>query len=609
MRHLTTTLALAASLSACAPAPEPASVDADALARRASASTAPPCADGGWGDIDAPESAVHVRTSGSDSRGDGSLERPFRTVDAALDAELRKLALQGSGGSGGTCRTLDFDRAPSGAAIPAGADASELYAAWGVHIETRHTNDQLAGLGVTDRHGHGNGLIRAQNTRDHDRDGLIDDPSPHNAGAVFYFRFDAPSCVQDLELKDLDRPRDARVSLLGAAGEVLDEQRPTGHDDDARVSFNACGVHAVRVAISGQGRVDDLSVCDGGGEPDAAPIRIAVGPGRFPTRLRLEDSISESPLDVAIEGCSASETRLVARSSRSAVARVSGHSLSLDGLKVQGGTNPLQAHASAKLSLEDAVVLQGKTSGVLATSDAEVSVLRSEILDPRADDAGVGHGLTLTSGAKGTLVDSRVLRAIQAGVFVDAAELDLRRSEVSYTTSKGDTLIGRGVHAQNGAILRLTESLFIANENAAVFGVDLQSFIADGLIIDITGAGVWSPGLDRLIIDITGAGFTDPGRRTGDGIVLVGKPTSRFESVLVDNIVENSKRAAVILDSVEASLDGNLALQNGLLVDGSSLFSQGKSDVSGADEPLVVHLNPSEALALQSAPLAVPTAP
>jgi len=43
----------------------------------------PPCADGGWGDIDEPESAIHVSASGS-AKGDGSMEDPISDLAAAL---------------------------------------------------------------------------------------------------------------------------------------------------------------------------------------------------------------------------------------------------------------------------------------------------------------------------------------------------------------------------------------------------------------------------------------------------------------------------------------------------------------------------------------------
>ncbi len=45
-----------------------------------------PCADDGWGAIEQPESAIHVRAEGSDATGDGSQQAPFATLAAAVDA-------------------------------------------------------------------------------------------------------------------------------------------------------------------------------------------------------------------------------------------------------------------------------------------------------------------------------------------------------------------------------------------------------------------------------------------------------------------------------------------------------------------------------------------
>ncbi len=42
-----------------------------------------PCADGSWGDLDSPTTAVQVRADGDDS-GDGSLDAPVASLDAAL---------------------------------------------------------------------------------------------------------------------------------------------------------------------------------------------------------------------------------------------------------------------------------------------------------------------------------------------------------------------------------------------------------------------------------------------------------------------------------------------------------------------------------------------
>ncbi len=43
----------------------------------------PPCADGGWGFISEPESAIHVSAEGS-AKGDGSMEEPLLDLEAAL---------------------------------------------------------------------------------------------------------------------------------------------------------------------------------------------------------------------------------------------------------------------------------------------------------------------------------------------------------------------------------------------------------------------------------------------------------------------------------------------------------------------------------------------
>ncbi len=374
--------------------------------------------------------------------------------------------------------------------------------------------------------------------------------------------------------------------------------RGLGDNSLERVALDTCGVTAIKLHLRGSGAIDNLQLCDAPASPPPASgdqlIQIAVGPGTFRTGLNL--ARGDTRLNVNVEGCSADETRLVPRTSSGAVARVVGHDLRLDGLRVDGGHQTLQVHDQGKLQLEDARVTRATTAAIVASGGATLNALRVDVLDPRANAEGVGIGIALSSGARAAVVDSRVLRASLAGIHLDNAELLLSGSEVSYTTSKSGALLGRGIHAQNGSQLNLIDSQFVGNENAAVFGLGLEWFLADGLIIDITGAGVWNPGTNRLIIDITGAGFTDATKGVGDGIVLIGDPLRRFHGVMSGNVIENSRRAAILVDSVEAVFDGNLATQNGLVAEGSSLFAQGKSDVSGADEPLVVQLPASQAL-------------
>jgi len=206
---------------------------------------------------------------------------------------------------GPTCPyTLDFDTDASGAAIPAGADVSEVYAGLGVHISVKKgtsgdyygrpisfNSDDPTGndpdLGTPNRDFGGPGIgsggsqgsagendvtlhnlmILAENTVDNNGDGLVDDPDDAVQGARFYIRFDTPSCVYSMDFVDLESP--ATIRLYDANYDFMGEAPVPGNGNNSffRAEGQVCGVSKIKVIIPESGAIDNIVFCPGDG-PD-----------------------------------------------------------------------------------------------------------------------------------------------------------------------------------------------------------------------------------------------------------------------------------------------------------------------------------------------------
>ena len=225
--------------------------------------------------------------------GEGGDDDDMAAFAPPSDPALDILAPESSGPA--CSRVLDFDADPAGATIDPGEDLSEVYAAWGVHLETWDVEGVVPGLGVAfdssappgtdydlgtpnERYGGpglGDGgdtndeplhnlLVRAEDPTDADGDGRVDTPDDHRDGALFAWRFDDPMCVVSLDLVDIDTSeKQASVTLLDAADQVLAEAGTLGLGDNSReaMAFDVCGVSGIEVLLPGSGGLDGPALC------------------------------------------------------------------------------------------------------------------------------------------------------------------------------------------------------------------------------------------------------------------------------------------------------------------------------------------------------------
>ena len=227
---------------------------------------------------------------GADNDGDGATDEGFADSDG-----------DGAADCDSACPLiLDFDTDGGGNPIQAGQDVSEAYGSlWGIHIavydlggtvpSTPIAFDSAAPTGGDDDLGtpneaHGgpgigsggtwtnltplqNLLINAENTRDSDGDGLVDDPDDENDGATFVITFDEPHCVDGLTILDIQNHQgDAELLYQDADGNTLATDTvsgETGNNHRAEVTNEVCDVSVLIVTLQKDEALDELSVCPG----------------------------------------------------------------------------------------------------------------------------------------------------------------------------------------------------------------------------------------------------------------------------------------------------------------------------------------------------------
>ncbi len=602
-----------------------------------------PCAttgtwyDSGWGDIQHPYTAIHVRADGHDGTGDGTLSKPFATVQQAL-AQADWIASPYQPPAPPTApasHSLDFDTDASGNPISAGQDLADVYGAWGVAIEAWNKNENQQGraiafdsanptggdadLGTPNSAYGGPGLgndgssndtargmlmIKAENTNDADGDGLVDSPDDDGGGAWLYFTFDSPKCVDGLGVIDVEsNETPAGITMYDAGGNPMGGATWQGLGDNSYeyVDVGTCGVSEVRVHFTASGAISSLDITDdipdASDEPPLAfePIYIAVGPGEFSTRV-LADSAS-APGPVHIEGCSRQETVLSAKNPLAPIVDVRGSVLSLRGVDLVGGRRGIFVRNGARFSGARLASHDATRNAFLASTGSEISLNDVKIVHPRPDSGFGGWGVGLQN-ASADLRNLDVDRAYQAAVFADASSLQLTDSKIHDTQSLGEDGLGRGIHAQRNSWVSITDTDFTNNKDTAIFGLDLAYLNVNGILIDITGAGYQTDDAGNgILIDITGAGLVTTGG--GDGIVLSGV-TRMWDAIIADSVVTGSERAGIVLDGVEALVENTETWGNGLSIGGTSIVQQSNAVVD-SDVPTAT-VNPG--LALQTDMLA-----
>ncbi|MEM0996866.1 MAG: hypothetical protein AAGN35_07300 [Bacteroidota bacterium] len=194
--------------------------------------------------------------------------------------------------------TLDFSKNASGNALAAGTVVSDQFSGWGITVQAKNNksahpdkavifNSARPTGGDTDlgtpneRHGGpgvgeggesgigvndqplGNLLIVAENDRDGDGDGLIDESDDEAAGGTLIFRFERGASLRNLVLVDIDaNERGAVLTATTITGEGF-EVPITGNGDNSIVRFDQTWemVQYFEVKFPGSGAVASFDFC------------------------------------------------------------------------------------------------------------------------------------------------------------------------------------------------------------------------------------------------------------------------------------------------------------------------------------------------------------
>ena len=366
------------------------------------------------------------------------------------------------------------------------------------------------------------------------------------------------------------------------------------HDDDEHDNGNHYGQHG-----------DDGPVA-------YRPVTIHLGAGDFAAAVNLSAPTIPTGASLRIEGTSATATHLIGVAGKD-VLSVSASAVSFADFSLDGGLRGLVVSGVSNVTAERLAFTNNTRAAVLIRDGATAALADVDIRDVYSQNGVMGWGVGVQN-ATATLTNVTITRATQAGLFADHAIVDLLGCTIQDTRVAGLTGIGRGVHAQYGTALTIVNSTFLNNMNTGVFGLDLSFLEVDGVLIDMTGVGIRTGGLGNgVLIDMTGVGINPDGVLIdmtgvgigGDGIVLAGSVSNPFDAVVTSSTIAGSTRAAIIVDSANATVTSNLTVDNGLTMGGTSTFSQGTATTSGTDT--VIPLTTS--LGLRTAPLALDIVP
>jgi len=245
----------------------------------------------GRGDCDDSDPEIHLFAreycDGEDNDCDGD-------VDEGFDADG-----DGTADCFDTCpQLMDFDTDPNGYTLVNGQDMSQAYAWWGIDIEVYEQDGATSGLpiafdssnplgdpdlGTPNKDfggpGHGDGgasgqpgqndtplynlLILAENTVDADGDGLVDLPDDDAYGAWFVFRFPFNTCVETLDLIDIESAEVPAEIYLYESGVLVDTVLAGGLGDNSveHVIVEVCEVDEMVIHTHGSGAVDNVEIC------------------------------------------------------------------------------------------------------------------------------------------------------------------------------------------------------------------------------------------------------------------------------------------------------------------------------------------------------------
>jgi hypothetical protein len=184
--------------------------------------------------------------------------------------------------------TLDFS------GLPAGTTLSEQYADLGVHISAQANGDHPDALIVFDTNAPpthdpdlavdiGNIAVLAENVRDANGDGLVDDPDENNFGGTVTFTFDQDVSIGSFVFVDHDHQPADFAAAYDASGNLITKVLIpiAGNGSVQTIDVNVDGVRRFELVYRDSAGFTGIEVeCQ---QPGGTPTATPVGGGATPT--------------------------------------------------------------------------------------------------------------------------------------------------------------------------------------------------------------------------------------------------------------------------------------------------------------------------------------
>lgn len=275
--------------------------------------------------------------------------------------------------------------------------------------------------------------------------------------------------------------------------------------------------------------------------PGHSPRRLVVGPGEFTANLDAYTGQGLFPNQkIVISGCSADETTLRSGDDTDSVLHVAGaRKIEASGLTLSGGTRAVRVEDGGRLVMRDARVEGSRLVGAFVHDEGSELFLHDTEIRDTVVESWRGWGVAVLDGRL-EMTRGGVYASTEIGIFGDHADIVLTDVEVVDTqVSNRIVRLGRALHLQNQSTLEVDGGWFQNSWDAGIFLLDVGSATVNNIVIDVTSAGV--------VIDIPSAGVT------GDAIVVKGGQ----DVSLYDNLLTDSDRAALLVDSADVWASGN----------------------------------------------------
>ena len=337
----------------------------------------------------------------------------------------------------------------------------------------------------------------------------------------------------------------------------------------------ALAVHVAPVDTPGDGTMGaPLSTIDEAVQMarDVGAPAVMIWPGTHDvTGLRLSTSSGDPP-GFALCGCGPDS--VVLGGADAAGLWISDVEMTVAGIAIGGGYRGLVVRSGASVDVVDVSVAGVDRVGVVVDGSgtaARISGLTITAVNP---DEDVGYGMAI-QGAQVTLDNLHITGGHGIGLFVHEGQVELSNAVIEGTVARGDGLLGRGLHMQQLSSGTLDDVTLSGNQDAGLFALQSVGLVAENLHIDTTSTGL-----------------TEDGTATGDGVVITagdsGAAPETFSFSMSNSVVDDNARAGVLLDGVQATLEGNTITNSGVVVEDNEILLQNGAVADGSDQAVDV---------------------